>query len=227
MQSINGSVAITGSNRGLGLALAENFKKAGFNLILHSRTDSSLSELIKKIGTNPESSFVGDLRETQTLDNFAKVFNKFNGNILINNACMHCPHLPLISCDDKVIDDIIGVNLTACLKLTKRALIASPSTFISIVNINSMVGIEPKLHRTMYGASKAGLKAFSDSLRLELESENRGRVVNVFLSRVRTREEFSEGMNPNRVAMRIVQHLLSDIKSDLLLDGRVDKSLEE
>ena len=218
-------VAITGCNRGLGFDLARVFDKAGYGLILHSREAGALTPLLERISV-PCWSFHGDVQERNTLEAFSNLFSTVNGTILINNAALHCPGKQLNEFEDDEIARIMGVNLIAAMQLTARALKANPHSPKTIVNINSMVGLEPKLKRSVYGASKTGLKAFSDSLRLEIASSG-SRVVSVFLSRVRTLPEFTEGMRPERVAQRILGWLELESGDELILDGRADKSLEQ
>ena len=219
-------VAITGSNRGLGLALAEAFSEIGSKLILHVRSHDHIAPLQEKFQIKENQFFVGDLREPATIESFSKVFSEHKGSILINNACIHCPSQSIGEISNAMIEDLVEVNLIAPMKLTRKAVQCCVDKPLTIVNINSMVGIEPKRLRSVYGASKAGLKAFSDSLRIEFSEKHLTNVLNVFLSRVRSREDFTEGMIPSRVAKRIVEHVCSGSDADLTIDGRKDKSFE-
>lgn len=219
-------VAITGSNRGLGLALAEAFNTNDNKLILHVRSHDHITTLQEKLQIKADQFFIGDLREPATIESFGKIFSTHNGSMLINNACIHCPSQSIGDISNAMIEDLIEVNLIAPIKLTRKAVQCCVHKPLTIVNINSMVGIEPKRFRSVYGASKAGLKAFSDSLRIEFAEKQHAKVINVFLSRVRSREDFTEGMIPSRVAKRIVEYVHSGSDADLIIDGRKDKSFE-
>jgi short-subunit dehydrogenase len=62
------------------------------------------------------------------------------------------------------IEEMIALNLTAPLLLTRHYLRALKKSGGFIFNINSLSGIEPALFGAVYGASKAGLAHFGTSL---------------------------------------------------------------
>ena len=69
-----------------------------------------------------------------------------NVKFLINNAGMICPNLSFKEFEYKLIERMILVNLVAPIKVTNKLI----SSLHQIININSMVGIEPKKNRTIY-----------------------------------------------------------------------------
>ena len=71
------------------------------------------------------------------------------------------------------------------------------------------------MNRTIYSASKWGLRGFSESLKLETNAL----VLDVYLSRVKTRPEFTEGLDVDFVANQIYEAFLLN-KTKLILDGR-------
>ena len=64
----------------------------------------------------------------------------------------------------KQIEEMINLNLTAPLLLTRHYLRTLKKQAGTIFNINSISGIEPALYGAAYGASKAGLSHFGTSL---------------------------------------------------------------
>ena len=91
------SVLITGSNRGLGKELALVFANNNYDVILHGRDKKELKkvkEQVSKTGVNC-SSVSGDLNSNKTIDELDKISRDKNISVLINNAGMLCPYLPL------------------------------------------------------------------------------------------------------------------------------------
>ena len=86
-----------------------------------------------------------------------------------------------------------------------------------IININSMVGLEPKKHRTIYGSTKFGLKGFSDSLRLESDKN----IVDVYPTRIQTYPERKNCMDIKFVCDKIYESYSKKLNKDLILDGRL------
>ena len=86
-----------------------------------------------------------------------------NLSILIHSAGIghFAPHEELST---KQIEEMIALNLTAPLLLTRHYLRALKKSEGFIFNINSISGIEPALFGAAYGATKAGLSHFGTSL---------------------------------------------------------------
>ena len=198
-------VLITGSGRGLGKSLALVFASNNYDIVLHDRVTEDLentrNEILEK-GVNCDI-LLGDLNDIETIDKLYDVAKNKDVSILINNAGLHCPYLPLERIKDDQIDEIITTNLISQIKLTKRMY----SVFLEknngvIININSMSGLKSSKNRTIYSASKWGLRGFSESFKLEAENHNI-RIIDVYPSRIKTRPEFKYGMESNDVAKRI------------------------
>ena len=72
-------------------------------------------------------------------------------------------------CEDQDVKALLDINLTAPIRITQAVLPRMKKQGAGhIVNMGSMVGLIPLPHMTVYAASKAGLKAFSDALRREV-----------------------------------------------------------
>ena len=85
-----------------------------------------------------------------------------------------------------------------------------------IININSMVGLEIKKPRTLYSATKWGLRGFSNSLKLEKEYLN---VLDVYPTNIRTTPERENAMDAEMVVDKIYQSYCNK-EEQLILDGR-------
>jgi len=198
---------ITGSANGLGKELALVFTKNGFNTVL-SDIDKDNLEIIKNeiLKNNVECDLVvGDLKSDKVIKKLEGLSREKNVNLLINNAGLHCPYLSFEKISDKKIEEILITNLIAPIKLSKRIYnIFLEQGSGTIININSLLGIKHHRLRTVYSASKWGLRGFSDSLKIEA-NENNIRVIDIYPSRIKTRPEFEEGMDPKFVAQKIYE----------------------
>jgi short-subunit dehydrogenase len=204
---------ITGSSRGLGLYLAKFFNKKGYKVILHGRNEDDLKNIIKSLPTpNDFEYFSCDLsknKEIKSLCNFA-IERKIN--VLINNAGITCPGLSLNDLSDREINFMLDVNLKANIFLTKYL-----NAYVeNIININSMVGIEPKKNRSIYSATKFGMRGFSQSLNLEDIS---CKILDVYPTNIQTWPGRENAMDINYVLNEIYDAMIKS-KENLILDGR-------
>jgi short-subunit dehydrogenase len=224
----NKFVLITGSGHGLGRELALVFAGHNYNIILHDRNKSDLEKTEKEISKKDINSFVllGDLKSDKTLDSLYKISKKKKISVLINNAGVHCPGLPLEKIDDRQIDDLLLTNLIASIKLTRRIyrFFLENGHGGTIININSISGLENQEFRTVYCASKWGLRGFTDTLRLEAGGKNI-RIIDIYPSRIKTRSEFTVGMETEEVAKKIYEVYENTNLDKVILDGRPKKAL--
>jgi short-subunit dehydrogenase len=226
-------VLITGSSRGLGEQLALVFARNNHDIILHGRNSEKLAivrEEVLKSGGNCDIC-VGDLRQNKTIEELCSIAFKKDVTVLINNAGTSLRlvdaaeqdlKLPLDETAVEQIDDILITNLLAPIKLTKGIY----PLFLNkkrgtIININSLLGREPRALNSIYCASKWGLRGFTDSLRLEAEKHHI-RVIEVYPGRIKTRACFTFGMEPNEAAQKIYDAYRNN-KDEVMLDQRSER----
>tara|TARA_B100000242_G_C43055480_1_gene494009 strand:+ start:20756 stop:21400 length:645 start_codon:yes stop_codon:yes gene_type:complete len=210
-------ILITGSSNGLGEHLALFFAKKGFDIVLHGRNENKLEQIknqIIDIGQKVES-FTCDFSKERDINNFCKIISKINIQILINNAGMHCQNKPLEELSEKYIQDIININLIAPIKLIRGL----QHNLKTIININSMSGLEAKKYRSLYASSKWGLKGFSDCYKQEKKSVH---VLDVFPTNINTNNLKNNAMNINFVIEKIFEAFVNK-QIELILDGRKSK----
>jgi len=85
-----------------------------------------------------------------------------------------------------------------------------------IININSMVGLEVKSPRTLYSATKWGLRGFAQSLKEENKNVN---VLDVYPTNIKTTPDRQNAMDVNFVVDNIYNSFLNK-EQTLILDGR-------
>ena len=213
MEMSLGKILITGSSSGLGWHMALGFAKKGHDIILHGRNIEKLKELqveIQKFGIVAEY-YSCDLRDSAQIIKLAEFAISKKVKILINNAGINCSGKPLQKLDLQEINDMIDVNLKAPIILTKYM-----ESLTDIININSMVGLEIKKLRTLYSASKWGLRGFSQSLKQELVGVN---ILDCYTTALATKVDAKNAMDMNFVVSKIYE-AYSQKKSELILDGR-------
>lgn len=188
------NILITGCSSGLGKELAKKFKTEGHNIIYH-------------LGRSHY-----DLSRDEEILNLSLYAKKNNVNMLINNAAITCPNITLKDYDMNNITKMINVNLKAPILLTFLLL----DNLQNIININSMVGLEVKRPRTLYSATKWGLRGFSNSLKAENEKL---KVLDVYPTNIKTTPNRENAMDIDMVVNKIYQSYLNEEK-ELILDGR-------
>jgi len=227
----NKSVLITGSSKGLGEELALVFASNNYDVILHGRNKVDLARVKGKVSKMAVNCYIldGDLRLDKTIDELYKLAKEKDVSVLINNAGTDLKpqdagpdlKLPLNEIDDRQIDEILITNLIAPIKLTKRLYtLFLDKGYGTIININSLSGLEPQELKSTYCASKWGLRGFTDSFRLEAD-KHKVRVLGVYPSRIKTKAYFTFGMEPQEVAQKIYTAYNNTNMSEIILDERV------
>lgn len=140
------SVFITGGTGGIGRPLVALLKKAGAHVTVYLRP--------------PNGSLSGEIDRV-----CAELLVK-TPDILINLAGYNS----FARCEEQDSKSIIDINLLVPIRLTQAVLPAMRARqYGQIVTVGSMTALIPLPHLTSYVAAKAGLKAFADSLRREIQ----------------------------------------------------------
>jgi 3-oxoacyl-[acyl-carrier protein] reductase len=159
---------ITGGNRGIGLAIAEEFLAAGFKTIITARNGQLPESLagatcIAMDVSNEESVAAG----------FAEIESKFGGvDVLVANAGITKDTL-LMRMSETDFQDVINTNLTGVFRTAKAASKGMLKKRAgSMIFIGSVVGLLGSAGQVNYAATKAGLVGMARSLARELGSRN-------------------------------------------------------
>jgi 3-dehydrosphinganine reductase len=170
-------VIITGGSRGIGLALAKEFARAGADITIVARDEDRISQALKSIkaATQVESQTITGLSLDVTRDlDVSKCFDVWiakygTPDLIINSAGYARPgHVEDLSLD--VFRQTMEVNYFGTVNCVKAVL---PSMLAKgygvIVNISSMSGFLGIYGYTAYSGSKFAVTGFSDVLRNELK----------------------------------------------------------
>ncbi len=166
------TVIVTGASAGIGRAICLRLAEKHHHLVLAARSVDKLAQLeaeLKAIGCDCISvpTDVADPNSLQalvkaTMDRFGRI------DVLVNNAGIECfsvfDQLPL----DQILLTI-ETNLTGAIILTRHVVpIMRTQGFGRIINMASTAGKHGPAFGAVYGATKAGLIAFTQGLRGEL-----------------------------------------------------------
>lgn len=159
---------ITGATSGIGEAFARRFGKDGYNLIITGRRKDKINnladELTKKFGINVQV-FTTELSNTNEVDLLIK---NININILVNNAGFATKDV-FVNEDLNIQQQMVNVHIMCPMKLIHsilpKMIDQGNGTIINVSSLSAFL-IIPK--NATYSGTKAFLKAFSESLHLEL-----------------------------------------------------------
>ena len=218
MQDTNKCALVTASSKGLGKAIAKEFINQDYRVILHGRDKNKLLTTREELGSNVIDAIVGDLRSEVTVEKLYNV-SKERISVLVNNAAIPCYGLPLDEMNEDQVWESLETNLVAPIKLTKKIYpLLKKQGYGSIININSIVGKEPKKFRSVHSATKWGLKGFTKSLRIEAHEHN-VLLINIYPTQIKTVKEHTFGLEPQEVAQDVFKcHKIGLLER--VIDGR-------
>ena len=172
--SLQGKKAlITGATSGIGYATAGALAAAGADVAITGRRDDRLSQLarsIKKAG-GTSASIECDITNPQAVHEMVLETQKKLGriDILINNAGVMLLG-PVLDADLSDWQRMIDTNLSGLLWTTYAVLpIMKEQGSGHIINISSVGGRVVQAGSAVYSATKAGVIAFTESLRQEVQ----------------------------------------------------------
>jgi glucose 1-dehydrogenase len=142
-------VVVTGSSRGIGKAIAKEFAKNNYSILLNARDEKELIETVEEIRNeisdpNKVAYLTGDISEEKTcislIEEAIKRFGRIN--VLVNNAGISGPSQRTNNITSRDWDYVIGVNLRGTFLCTREALkymtTSSNNSSISNNNINDV-----------------------------------------------------------------------------------------
>ena len=175
------TVLVTGGSRGIGASIAKYFAENGDRIAVHYSANEQLAR--KVTGSLPGSGHMivqADLRDAAAIKVMVDQVGKEFGHIdvLINNAGVFFDH-PIESSSYEVWQqawaDTLGVNLIGAANVTWCALQFMPRNADSrIVNVGSRGAFRGEPVSPAYGASKAAIVAFGQSIAKALAPQGIG-----------------------------------------------------
>ncbi|MEI8057755.1 MAG: SDR family oxidoreductase [Actinomycetes bacterium] len=171
------SVLVTGGSRGIGAAIAREFAEQGDRVAVHYSTGSAAAdEVLGSLIGDGHLAVQADLRDPEQIRLMVDAAASSLGSIdvLVNNAGVFFAH-PIESATyehwQQAWSDTLGVNLVGAANTTWCALQHMPRGGGSrIVNVGSRGGFRGEPDGPAYGASKAAIAAFGQSIAKALGS---------------------------------------------------------
>ena len=168
------TVVVTGASGGMGAGIAATLlKKHGCTVIGIARNEKKIMKFIDELGEENAKRFsyrLFDVSVRENWESFAKELKEENiaVDVLINNECI----LPKFKRFDRYsyeeIERAMNINFYSCIYSVKTMLpILQKSSSPAIINIDSSAALMTLAGTSMYSASKAALKSFTEALRLE------------------------------------------------------------
>jgi short-subunit dehydrogenase len=175
MKTMNfeGRVAlVTGASSGIGLAVARELVKRRSKVALVARTQANLDAAVRDLGPDKSHAFALDVTDREALLKLpGEVKARFGRlDFVVNNAGVN-HRGPVASRTAAELTATLETNLLAPILLTQAALEHLSSGSV-VVNVASLAGKVPVPDEATYSASKAGLRAFSRALHIELEERS-------------------------------------------------------
>lgn len=163
---------VTGGTRGIGLAISEEFVKAGARVAILGSNPKNVDTAVKKLNQlsgNEVLGVVANVGELSEVLAGVKVIESNLGTveILVNNAGITRDAL-FMRMTEENWDNVINVNLKGvfnCTKAVFRPMVKN--RFGKIINITSVVGLSGNMGQANYAASKAGVIGFTKTIAKE------------------------------------------------------------
>jgi len=159
---VDRAALVTGGSSGIGLAIGRMLHDEGFALTLASRTQSKVEAAAKDVGAHPVTADVAKAEDCRrAVDEHRERWGRLD--ILVNAAGVGIAGA-IDELDVKRIDLQLDVNLRGLMLITAAALPLLRESGGLVVNVASIAGTSASGHLPVYGASKAGVINFTQTI---------------------------------------------------------------
>ncbi len=168
------TVVVTGASSGIGRVTAIQAARRGARVVLTGRDDAALRDVAETIATRGGTArhLAGDVGRREDVEAVAALANaEFGGfDTWVNNA-----GVAMFSRLDETVEAdarrLFDTNFWGTVHGSLTALKTLKATGGALVNVGSIAGDFGVPVQGMYSASKHAVRAFTDTLRIELEAE--------------------------------------------------------
>ncbi len=166
-------IVVTGAGSGIGEALVGVLLEKGAMVAAVDLRQESLKALQKKFSSQGDNLSVHtcDIADQKSVHKLPDAVVAAHGTVdaIINNAGIIQPFVKIDQLEEAMIEKVMQVNWRGPLAMVRAFLpMLKQRAEAHIVNISSMGGFLPVPGQTIYGASKAAVKLFTEGLYAEL-----------------------------------------------------------
>lgn len=173
---------VTGASRGIGRAVAERLAAKGYGLTIAARGAEALVELaahLRATGSPHVEHRATNVGQREDLGPLVRQHADTFGSmdVLVLNAGTGTAGAA-DAVDLRAYDRMIEVNLTSAFVLTREAMpllraaaAAEPERGARVIGLSSITGVYPEAGLAVYGATKAALMSFVETLNVEVSGD--------------------------------------------------------
>ena len=155
------TVLVTGGNRGIGLAIAEQFLEAGYQVAVTTRSTPAPVDGILSVKADVTDSASVDAAMAEVEEKLGPI------TVVVANAGITRDTL-LMRMSESDFTDVVDTNLTGAFRVVQRATKGMvKARFGRVILISSVVGLLGGAGQVNYSAAKAGDIGFTKALALE------------------------------------------------------------
>ncbi len=172
----NKTALVTGASSGIGAVFARELAREGYAVTCVARSEDKLRDLVKELGDGHRV-LVADLTDSDQLQRVVADVQSTRYSLLVNNAGYaiygRFEEIPLSK-----QEHLLSLNIHALVRLS-HAYLKKAVSGDALINVSSTLGLTSFPGLTMYGATKAFITIFSESL--WYENKDRGVYVQVLM----------------------------------------------
>ena len=152
---------VTGSSKGIGLAIAQGLAENGAKVVISSRKQEAVDEVVSSFHAKGLEAIgiachIGDdVQRKNLIQKTVEAFGRID--VLVNNAAINPFYGPLEAAGEEVFDKIMDVNVKAPWLLSNLVQPHMKQEGGSIINISSVEGVHPGFRLGLYSMTKAAL----------------------------------------------------------------------
>ena len=170
-----GTAVITGASSGIGAIYADRMAGRGYDVVLVARNERRLGDVADRVGDAHGRSVkvvIADLNNPVALHHLETTIRTDKSVTMLVNCAGFGAASSLVDSDVDQMEEMILLNIRALTRLTH----AVAPAFVArgtgtIINIASILAIQPAILNSVYGATKAYVLAFTQALHHELSAK--------------------------------------------------------
>ncbi|GAB3164454.1 SDR family NAD(P)-dependent oxidoreductase [Telluribacter humicola] len=225
MEVQNKTIVVTGGGSGMGREIVLHLLSKGASVVAIDINEATLKETVALANHSQSlSTFAVDITNKASVEKLlGDIFDQVGAvDGIINNAGIIQPFIKVDQLGYEAIERVFNVNFYGTLYMTKTFLphlLTRPEAHI--VNVSSMGGFLPVPGQTIYGASKAAVKLFTEGLHSEL-ADTWVHVTIVFPGAVSTNITQNSGAStPHRSTSnsKSMKVLSADKAAEIIIEG--------